>query len=169
MRHLDAITRIAVTEPHPYGQTTIATDAQAQQHLLDHYGTKNPFRCEVAKACHHGSSDFSPEFLKKVKPYGTAISSGDNKSFDHPTADSMGSIARNSRGDLPLLFSTELARAYDVDEAGRVERVHYGLTNLRSNGHVLMMAQMKEQHSGDVDVWDSYVLPWDGKFWYERG
>ena len=143
----------------------------SQQHLLDHYGRKNPFRCEVAKACHHGSSDFSPEFLKKVKPYATTISSGDNKSFDHPTADAVGAVARHSRGTLPLVYSTELARAYEVDASGEVS-IHYGLANLRSNGTTLTMAQMKEQRmSGGKpkkDIWDSHVVPYDGKFWYER-
>ncbi len=139
----------------------------AEQHLLDHYGSQNPFRVDVAKCCHHGSADFSPEFLKKVSPYATTISSGDNKSYDHPTADSVGAVARHSRGDLPLVFSTELARAYSISSAGQVTDIHYGLVNLRSNGTVLTMAQMKEQHS-KVDVWDSYDLPWGGKFWYER-
>ncbi len=30
------------------------------------------------------------------------------------------------------------------------------------------MAQMKEQRSKKTDIWDSYVLPWEGTFWYER-
>ena len=34
----------------------------AQQHLMQHYGTDNPFRVDVAKACHHGSSDFHVNF-----------------------------------------------------------------------------------------------------------
>ncbi|MCP5021136.1 MAG: MBL fold metallo-hydrolase [bacterium] len=137
----------------------------AERHLIEHYGTQNPFRVDVAKCCHHGSADFSPEFLKRVSPHATTISSGDNKSFDHPTADSVGAIARHSRGDLPLVFSTELARAYSISSAGHVNDIHYGLVNLRSNGTLLTMAQMKEQHSG-TDIWDSYNLPWAGKFWF---
>ena len=39
--------------------------------------------------------------------------------------------------------------------------------NLRSNGQVITMAQMKEQHGG-ADVWDSYTVPWAGQFWFER-
>jgi beta-lactamase superfamily II metal-dependent hydrolase len=138
----------------------------AEQHLLDHYGDANPFRVDVAKACHHGSSDFSVEFLKKVAPHATTISSGDNKSFDHPMADALGTVSRHSRGDHPLVFSTELGRAYQVD-GDRVEDIHYGLVNLRSNGSILTMAQMKEQKDR-ADVWDSFTVPWPGAFWYER-
>ena len=35
----------------------------AQLHLMKHYGDDNPFRCDVSKACHHGSSDFHVKFL----------------------------------------------------------------------------------------------------------
>ncbi|MDH5326360.1 MAG: hypothetical protein OEZ68_11535 [Gammaproteobacteria bacterium] len=129
----------------------------AQWHLLQHYGDANPFRVDVAKACHHGSSDYLVDFLKRVRPMANVISSGDNKSFDHPMADAMGAIGKHCRGNHPLMFSTELARAENNGST------HYGLINLRSNGKVLTMAQMKEQHD-KADVWDSYTLPWNGKF-----
>ncbi len=129
----------------------------AQQHLLNAYSESNPFLVDVAKACHHGSSDFTVDFLKKVRPRVNVFSSGDNKSFDHPMADALGAAGRHARGDHPLLFCTELARAHT--RAG----IHYGLINARSNGTTLVMAQMKEQH-GRTDVWDSYVVPWHGRF-----
>ncbi|GJM13136.1 MAG: hypothetical protein DHS20C12_15390 [Pseudohongiella sp.] len=130
----------------------------AQQHLMEHYGDSNPFRVDVAKACHHGSSDFHVGFLKKTLPQANVFSSGDNKSFDHPMADAVGAVARHTRGSHPLLFSTELARATTGD------RTHYGLINLRSNGEQLVMAQMKEQHRNKADIWDSFTIPWPGKF-----
>lgn len=129
----------------------------AEKHLMAHYGNKNPFRVTVAKACHHGSSDFTVGYLKKVKPHVNVVSSGDNKSFDHPTSDAVGASARWTRGTLPLFFSTELGRAHSSSG------VHYGLVNVRSNGAVLVAAQMKEQHK-KADVWDSYTVPWKGKF-----
>jgi len=129
----------------------------AERHLLAHYGNRNPFRCDVAKACHHGSSDFTVQFLKEVRPYVNVFSSGDNKSFDHPVADALGAAGRHARGSFPLLFSTELARATSAN------RIHFGLINARSNGSVLTMAQMKEQH-GRADVWDSFTVPWRGRF-----
>lgn len=129
----------------------------AQQHLMKHYGSDNPFRVDVAKACHHGSSDFHVDFLKKTMPQANVFSSGDNKSFDHPMADAVGAIAKHTRGSHPLLFSTELARAVSSTDT------HYGLINLRSNGDVLVMAQMKEQKN-KADIWDSFTVPWPGKF-----
>lgn len=129
----------------------------AELHLLAHYRDKNPFQVDVAKACHHGSSDYLVDYLKQVNPMVNVVSSGDNKSFDHPMSDAIGSSCRHARGDHPLFFSTELARA------NTSVGTHYGLINLRSNGEVLTMAQMKEQHE-KADVWDSYTVPWKGKF-----
>lgn len=129
----------------------------AEAHLMKHYGGKNPFHSDVAKACHHGSSDFSVKFLKMVKPHVNVFSSGDNKSFDHPVADALGAAGQHASGDFPLLFSTELARATSKNG------IHFGLINARSNGKVLTMAQMKEQHK-KADVWDSFTVPWEGKF-----
>lgn len=130
----------------------------AQQHLMAHYGNENPFRVDVAKACHHGSSDFHVDFLKKTLPQANVFSSGDNKSFDHPMADAVGAIAKHTRGSHPLLFSTELARANSAEDT------HFGLINLRSNGKTLVMAQMKEQRKSKADIWDSFTIPWPGKF-----
>jgi beta-lactamase superfamily II metal-dependent hydrolase len=130
----------------------------AEKHLMNHYGSENPFRVDVAKACHHGSSDFLVNYLKKVRPQVNVFSSGDNKSFDHPVADALGAAGQHSRGSHPLLFSTELARA--ISRGG----IHFGLINARSNGRVLTMAQMKEQHRDKTDVWDSFTVPWKGKF-----
>lgn len=130
----------------------------AEKHLIAHYGNANPFRVTVAKSCHHGSSDFTVDYLKRVKPYVNVVSSGDNKSFDHPMADAVGAAARWTRGTLPLFFSTELGRAHSSSG------IHYGLVNVRSNGTVLVAAQMKEQHKNKSDVWDSFTVPWKGKF-----
>ena len=146
------------TSPHSGGGDL---NIPAELHLMKYFGEENPFRVDVAKACHHGSSDFHVDFLKRIKPMANVVSSGDNKSFDHPMADATGSACRHTRGDHPLFFSTELARA--ETSSGK----HYGLINLRSNGDVLVMAQMKEQHKNKKDVWDSYTLPWKGKFHHE--
>lgn len=129
----------------------------AQRYLLQHYGSAHPFESDVAKACHHGSSDFDIDFIRRVNPQVNVFSSGDNKSFDHPMADALGAIGKYTRGDYPLLFSTEIARANSGSAT------HYGLINARSNGSTLVMAQMKEQHNR-TDVWDSYTVPWRGRF-----
>lgn len=130
----------------------------AQLHLMKHYGDENPFKADVSKACHHGSSDFHIDFLKLVKPKANVVSSGDQKTFDHPVADAVGALARHTEGNFPLFFSTELARATSA------KKIHFGLINARSNGTILAMAQMKESHKNKADVWDSFTVPWKGKF-----
>ena len=74
-------------------------------------GARQKFRSDVAKACHHGSADFSDIFLQSIDALATVISSGDDESHSHPRADALGGIGRWSRGNRPLIFSTELARS----------------------------------------------------------
>jgi len=68
----------------------------------------------------------------------------------------LGSAARHSQGDFPLIFSTELAR-----ETG--SKIHYGHINARSNGDVIVMAQKKESPS-IKKTWHSFPLPYTGPF-----
>ncbi|MCA9060680.1 MAG: hypothetical protein KDA85_19345, partial [Planctomycetaceae bacterium] len=53
---------------------------------------------DIAKSCHHGSADFSSLFLEVVNPVATVISSGDDGSYSHPRAETLGAIGVNSRG-----------------------------------------------------------------------
>lgn len=128
----------------------------AQQHLIAHYGNANPFAADVAKACHHGSSDFHVPFLERVNPQVNVFSSGEERLHDHPMPDAMGAAARHTRGTIPLLFSTELARAEFSD------RTHYGRINARSNGTLLVMAQYKERQG--TDPWHTFTVPFPGRF-----
>ena len=66
---------------------------------------------DIAKSCHHGSADFSSLFLGAVNPIVTVISSGDDEPHSHPRAETLGAIGVTSRGERPLIFSTELARS----------------------------------------------------------
>jgi hypothetical protein len=68
-------------------------------------------RCDIAKACHHGSADYTETFLRAVDPIATVISSGDDEPHAHPRADALGGIGRWARNRRPLIFSTELARS----------------------------------------------------------
>lgn len=124
----------------------------AEQHLMQHYGDENPFKVDVAKCCHHGSSDFTVDFLKQVNPFATVISSGDNESYAHPRADTVGCAGKYSRGKRPKVYSTELARS--INSAGKVL---YGMINLRSDGDRVFMSQMKESRRS-ADIWDSYTI-----------
>jgi hypothetical protein len=45
----------------------------------------------------------------------------------------------------------------------QVGRRTTALINARSNGKTLALAQMKEQRNR-ADVWDSYTVPWKGRF-----
>lgn len=85
----------------------------SEKYLIEHYGASfgQEFQAEVMKSYHHGSGDFSEDFVKAIHPIVTVISSGDNESYSHPRADTLGFIGRWSRSDRPLIFCTELARS----------------------------------------------------------
>ncbi len=123
---------------------------RSQRHLLE-YHPPEALRADVAKACHHGSSEFYIPFLDAVRPYLTVISSGDNQNYGHPQPDAVGAIGRYSRGERPLIFSTELARSVTA------KRIHYGLINVRSDGSMIVGAQMFEQRRR-ADMWNSFQL-----------
>ena len=84
-------------------------DSEDEEALLE--AARNIFQVDIAKSCHHGSSDFDPLFLRAENPIATVVSSGDNEPHSHPRADTLGSIGLYSRGARPLIFSTELARS----------------------------------------------------------
>jgi competence protein ComEC len=123
----------------------------AEDHLLSHYNGNNPFDVDIAKACHHGASEFTPEFMDAVNPYATVFSSGDNESYSHPRADAIGCAGKYSKSKRPLVFSTELARSRSESS----DKIKYGMINLRCDGDHIIMAQMKEVITGG-SVWDLY-------------
>lgn len=69
------------------------------------------FEVDVAKACHHGSADFTTLYLRAVNPVATVISSGDDEPHAHPRPEALGAFGKYGRGERPLIFSTELARS----------------------------------------------------------
>ncbi len=101
----------------------------SEKYLLEHYTGLDPvpnsvideellilaardtFESDIAKACHHGSGDFSEIYLKAVNPVATVVSSGDNEPHSHPRPDALGAMGKYGRGHRPLIFSTELARS----------------------------------------------------------
>ncbi len=105
----------------------------AEEYLLGHYTGLDPeaqdeaaraalvtaarpvFEVDVAKACHHGSADFTDLFLRALNPLATVISSGDDEPYAHPRPDTLGTLGKHGRGPRPLLFSTELARSTKDD------------------------------------------------------
>ncbi len=114
-----------------YGQARIllAGDLNAlSQKLLLSYQVANEFKAEVAKACHHGSEDIYPGFLKAVQSRATVISSGDAEDFAHPRPAILGACGMYGRpskgveGEVlpPLVYSTELARSVKLGFAKKV-------------------------------------------------
>ena len=125
----------------------------SENYLIEKYENENPFEVDVAKSCHHGSSDFTETFMALVNPYASVISSGDNETFSHPRADAVGCAGKYSKGTRPLVFSTELARSTDLKN----KKILYGMINCRCNGDKIYMSQMKEA-STNTDLWDSYEI-----------
>lgn len=125
----------------------------SEEHLLEYYKDKNVFEVDVAKSCHHGASEFTVDFMGKVNPFATVISSGDNETYSHPRADAIGCAGKYSRSDRPLVFSTELARSINV----KTDEIKYGMINLRCDGDNIILAQMKEAYVKN-DIWDLYEI-----------
>ena len=94
---------------HATGRNAIDADEDAQKEIVEEASAV--FGADVAKACHHGSADFTDLFLNVVKPAATVISSGDEESHAHPRCDTLGAIGLRGHGWRPLIFSTELARS----------------------------------------------------------
>jgi len=66
---------------------------------------------EIFKVPHHGSSDYDIEFLKKIKPVISILSCGDGnetKDYMHPRANLLAALGKYTRGDEPVIFSTEI-------------------------------------------------------------
>jgi hypothetical protein len=102
-------------------------NTRSEKYLLGHYTSMDPedetghdgmiaaarstFQSDIAKACHHGSGDFTDLFLRAVNAIATVVSSGDDEPHAHPRPDALGALGKCGRGDRPLVFSTELARS----------------------------------------------------------
>jgi hypothetical protein len=189
----------------------------AEEYLLGHYGRIDKpfgelsdaevetmitnarafFGVDIAKSCHHGSADFSSEFLRAVDAVATVVSSGDDEPHSHPRPEALGALGKRGRGHRPLIFSTELARSSKenikhpfllhqrhekaiederetefieelIQELGRSVAV-YGMITLRTDGEQVLMAQKLEQPGSGGRKWDLHLLGpgEDGRLCYE--
>ena len=134
---------------------------------------------DIAKSCHHGSADFSSEFLQVLNPIATIISSGDEEPHCHPRPDTLGTIGKYSRGARSLIFSTELARSgkeflelkdLKISAQKKKERVVtvYGMINVRTDGNKVIIAQKLESAAKGRN-WDIHKMEWNeakGEFEY---
>ena len=132
------------------------------------------FGVDIAKSCHHGSDEFTSEFLQAMNPIATVISSGDNESYCHPRPDTLGTIGKYSRSKRPMIFSTELARSgkeylkldeLDLSAQKKKERVVtvYGMINVRTDGNRVIFAQKLEKKSQSGETWDIHQMEWSEK------
>lgn len=136
---------------------------------------KRFFEVDIAKSCHHGSADFTSEFLRAVNPLATIISSGDNEPHSHPRPDTLGTIGKYSRGERSLIFSTELARsATEFIDLKKLKKkleanpeltkeravIVYGMINVRTDGKNIIIAQKLERPAPRGE-WDIHKLVWN--------
>lgn len=147
---------------------------------------KGPFKCDVAKACHHGSEDISWTFLKAMKPLATMFSSGDNESYAHPRARALGlagqfgqarELGENSylgfkepRHVAPLIYSTELSRSIELypakavyDSAGKLVTKPQLEGRARTNGNAGPRAPLKDWLLGRGLVYGLINVRTDGQ------
>ena len=146
-----------------------ATEAKIQEAILL---ARKALEVDIAKSCHHGSADFSSEFLDVLNPIVTVISSGDEEPHTHPRPDTLGTIGKHSRGVRSLIFSTELARSGKEfveldkikDTAKKKERAVtvYGMINVRTDGNKVIIAQKLEKAAAGRN-WDVHKLEWNDK------
>ncbi len=159
----------------------------AEKYLLSHYAglakfprpgtpeheqllttTKNWFRAEVLKVCHHGSDKVTDEFLEVVNPACFVISSGDQEGHVHPRPDLLGRLGKAGRGESPVLLATELQRStremedqeFVDDLHGEIDALADGDTSpdlLRS-----IRDRIKTLARTNVDVYGAIYLKTDG-------
>ncbi|MDX1502041.1 MAG: hypothetical protein R3325_06730 [Thermoanaerobaculia bacterium] len=96
----------------------------SMHYLLRGYADhETELRCDLAKACHHGSHDISYRFLSELKAGATVISSGDSEGYGHPRPEVVGASATTGHvetsadGDrliTPLIYSTEVERGVSL-------------------------------------------------------
>lgn len=99
--------------------------------LAESYGDlMGAWRCDVAKACHHGSHKISYRFLQAMQPAATVISSGDAEGHAHPRPEVVGASAMTGRVEVdvendvlktPLVYMTEVERSVTLGALDRLD------------------------------------------------
>ena len=139
--------------------------------VKDHDAGDVDLTSEVFKVPHHGSHEFSPEFMRAVSPVVSVISSGDENSrveYIHPRATLVSSLGRHSRDEAGLVFVTEMVAFFEtVGWANRqgptgkptgsaffgFRRSAYGLVRVRTDGERMLVFT----DSGKRDIKEAYA------------
>jgi hypothetical protein len=132
-------------------------------------------RSEIFKVTHHGSADFSGEFIRAVSPVVSVVSSGDEtiqKEYIHPRATLMGALGRYSRFEESLVFVTELVAFFKLEGWSRLKdtkknaergeffafsRAIYGIVKTRTDGTRMLVYT----DSGKMDLKEAYCCSLD--------
>jgi beta-lactamase superfamily II metal-dependent hydrolase len=134
----------------------------AENEFIRHWGDSSP-HAHVFKANHHGSSDFSEKFMRRIQPWITVISSGDEPDYGHPRANLLGAVGRyaSNTAEMPLVFSTEIAATFKSVEVSSLatgarlyEKSIFGMINIRSNGEWVAGGRVYKRGSTNRRVWD---------------
>lgn len=106
-------------------------NSKSMDWLAECFGDRmGAWECDVAKACHHGSHDISYNFLEKLRPGATVISSGDAEGHSHPRPEIVGASATTGflsvdrdedRLLTPLVFMTEIERSVSLGALNRID------------------------------------------------
>ena len=133
---------------------------------------RKAFGADIAKSCHHGSGDFSTLFLRAIHPAATVISSGDDEPHCHPRPNTLGAIGRHSRGERPLIFSTELSRSTNeftkpsLTTQEEIRAIFAELGQADEDGqaaHRKKLDQLLDKAERNVAVYGLITLRTDGK------
>lgn len=143
----------------------------ATEEVLASDGSK--LTSEVFKVPHHGSADFTEEFLEAVAPVVSVISSGDDRvksEYIHPRANLLAALGHAGRKG-SVIFVTELVAFFksvreDPDRAAHDEHIYtfrrtaYGIVRVRMSRDRLLVYT----DSGKPDMKEAYVFEWrDGE------
>ena len=116
-----------------YGRARILMTGDLNKNSMDWlrhaHSEERIFQSDVAKGCHHGSSDISHAFLKEINAGATVISSGDAEGHAHPRPEVAGASSMTGFQDVrddkmitPLLYMTEIERSFSV---GKIKQIRF--------------------------------------------
>jgi beta-lactamase superfamily II metal-dependent hydrolase len=143
---------------------------EAEHLLVEHAKSgEQDIQSEILKVPHHGSGDFSNDFLAAIKPMVSIVSSGDEseiKEYIHPRATLVGALGKHSSIDRPLVFVTEMVAflkkegwVKPVDPKSKTgqffgfSRSAFGIVHVRTDGKRVLVFT----HSGKRDMKEAYA------------
>lgn len=165
-------------------------NSPAEHYLMRHYGNdgeapttaaemdamiakaRRRFAADLMKACHHGSSDVTDEFLEATKPLAYVVSSGDEESHVHPRPDLLGLLGKKGRGPRPLILSTEMQRSTrereDEDLRRKLDRLKAEREDTEDSARLAEIDEAREEildevFKRNVGVYGAINLRTDGR------